>query len=84
MGAMALIFSWQVTLVLVAPISFEILFFSISLLLAMSLLQGSFYVYPTEEAGMEPKVSQGIPRNRPIKVLVRVYIVKVSLWWWWQ
>ncbi|XP_054254903.1 fer-1-like protein 4 [Indicator indicator] len=38
--------------------------------------KGSFYVYPTEEAGMEPKVSQGIPRNRPIKVLVRVYIVK--------
>ena len=50
----------------------------------MSFLQGSFYVYPTEEAGMEPKVSQGVPRNRPIKVLVRVYIVKVSFWWWWQ
>ncbi|GAB0197135.1 fer-1-like protein 4 [Grus japonensis] len=38
--------------------------------------KGSFYVYPTEEAGTEPKVSQGVPRNRPIKVLVRVYIVK--------
>uniref|UniRef100_A0A8C0FQW1 C2 domain-containing protein n=1 Tax=Bubo bubo TaxID=30461 RepID=A0A8C0FQW1_BUBBB len=40
--------------------------------------KGSFYVYPTEEAGTEPKVSQGIPRNRPIKVLVRVYIVKAT------
>ncbi|XP_072773289.1 fer-1-like protein 4 [Taeniopygia guttata] len=39
---------------------------------------GSFYVYPTEEAATEPKVSQGIPRNRPIKVLVRVYIVKAT------
>ncbi|XP_014816680.1 PREDICTED: fer-1-like protein 4 isoform X1 [Calidris pugnax] len=40
--------------------------------------KGSFYVYPTEEASMEPRVSQGIPRNRPIKVLVRVYIVKAT------
>ncbi|XP_074776128.1 fer-1-like protein 4 [Athene noctua] len=40
--------------------------------------KGSFYVYPTEEAGTEPRVSQGIPRNRPIKVLVRVYIVKAT------
>uniref|UniRef100_A0A8C3DYU5 Uncharacterized protein n=1 Tax=Corvus moneduloides TaxID=1196302 RepID=A0A8C3DYU5_CORMO len=40
--------------------------------------KGSFYVYPTEEAVTEPKVSQGIPRNRPIKVLVRVYIVKAT------
>uniref|UniRef100_A0A8C8AJK5 C2 domain-containing protein n=1 Tax=Otus sunia TaxID=257818 RepID=A0A8C8AJK5_9STRI len=40
--------------------------------------KGSFYVYPTEEAGTEPKVSQGVPRNRPIKVLVRVYIVKAT------
>ncbi|XP_010084354.1 PREDICTED: fer-1-like protein 4, partial [Pterocles gutturalis] len=40
--------------------------------------KGSFYLYPTEEAGTEPKVSQGIPRNRPIKVLVRVYIVKAT------
>ncbi|XP_052647711.1 fer-1-like protein 4 isoform X4 [Harpia harpyja] len=40
--------------------------------------KGSFYVYPTEEAGTEPKVSQGIPRNRPIKVLVRVYIIKAT------
>ncbi|KAI1233270.1 hypothetical protein IHE44_0004437 [Lamprotornis superbus] len=40
--------------------------------------KGSFYVYPAEEAVTEPKVSQGIPRNRPIKVLVRVYIVKAT------
>uniref|UniRef100_A0A8C3XGV3 C2 domain-containing protein n=1 Tax=Cyanoderma ruficeps TaxID=181631 RepID=A0A8C3XGV3_9PASS len=40
--------------------------------------KGSFYVYPTEEAVTEPKVSRGIPRNRPIKVLVRVYIVKAT------
>ncbi|NXE53834.1 FR1L4 protein, partial [Casuarius casuarius] len=40
--------------------------------------KGSFYVYPAEEAGTEHRVSQGIPRNRPIKVLVRVYIVKAT------
>ncbi|XP_075295033.1 fer-1-like protein 4 isoform X2 [Opisthocomus hoazin] len=40
--------------------------------------KGSFYVYPTEEAGTEPRVSQGVPRNRPIKVLVRVYVVKAT------
>ncbi|XP_010021877.1 PREDICTED: LOW QUALITY PROTEIN: fer-1-like protein 4, partial [Nestor notabilis] len=40
--------------------------------------KGSFYVYPTEEAGTEPRVSWGVPRNRPIKVLVRVYIVKAT------
>uniref|UniRef100_A0A8C9FHX0 C2 domain-containing protein n=1 Tax=Pavo cristatus TaxID=9049 RepID=A0A8C9FHX0_PAVCR len=40
--------------------------------------KGSFYVYPSVEAGMEPKVSRGVPRNRPIKVLVRVYIVKAT------
>lgn len=43
------------------------------------LFQGSFYVYRAEEAGAEHKISQGIPRNRPIKVLVRIYIVKVSI-----
>ncbi|XP_010215004.1 PREDICTED: fer-1-like protein 4 [Tinamus guttatus] len=40
--------------------------------------KGSFHVYPTEEAGKEHRISQGIPRNRPIKVLVRVYIVKAT------
>lgn len=52
----------------------------VQLFLEKSFPQGSFYVYPSEEAVTEPKISQGIPRNRPIKVLVRVYIVKVSLW----
>uniref|UniRef100_A0A674K2Y2 C2 domain-containing protein n=1 Tax=Terrapene triunguis TaxID=2587831 RepID=A0A674K2Y2_9SAUR len=40
--------------------------------------KGSFFVYPAEEAGTEHKISQGVPRNRPIKVLVRVYIVKAT------
>ncbi|KYO40974.1 otoferlin isoform A [Alligator mississippiensis] len=40
--------------------------------------KGSFYVYPAKEAGTEHKISQGVPRNRPIKVLVRVYIVKAT------
>ncbi|KAF7238942.1 Fer-1-like protein 4, partial [Varanus komodoensis] len=40
--------------------------------------KGSFYVYRAEEAGTEHKISQGIPRNRPIKVLVRIYIVKAT------
>uniref|UniRef100_A0A8C4YDY2 C2 domain-containing protein n=1 Tax=Gopherus evgoodei TaxID=1825980 RepID=A0A8C4YDY2_9SAUR len=40
--------------------------------------KGSFFVYPAEEAGTEHKISQGVPRNRPVKVLVRVYIVKAT------
>ncbi|XP_067402968.1 fer-1-like protein 4 [Emydura macquarii macquarii] len=40
--------------------------------------KGSFFIYPAEEAGTEHKISQGVPRNRPIKVLVRVYIVKAT------
>uniref|UniRef100_A0A8B9DCQ9 C2 domain-containing protein n=1 Tax=Anser cygnoides TaxID=8845 RepID=A0A8B9DCQ9_ANSCY len=40
--------------------------------------KGSFYVYPTVEASKEPRVSQGVPRNRPIKVLIRVYVVKAT------
>ncbi|NXI16257.1 FR1L4 protein, partial [Irena cyanogastra] len=39
---------------------------------------GKYKVYPTKEAVTEPKVSRGIPRNRPIKVLVRVYIVEAT------
>lgn len=43
-------------------------------------LQGSFLIYPESEAMpfSEPKISRGIPQNRPIKLLVRVYVVKVS------
>nr|XP_056700148.1 fer-1-like protein 4 [Euleptes europaea] len=40
--------------------------------------KGSFYVYRAEEVGAEHKISQGIPRNRPVKVLVRIYIVKAT------
>uniref|UniRef100_A0A8C0G969 C2 domain-containing protein n=1 Tax=Chelonoidis abingdonii TaxID=106734 RepID=A0A8C0G969_CHEAB len=40
--------------------------------------KGSFFVYPAEEAGTEHKIAQGVPRNRPVKVLVRVYIVKAT------
>uniref|UniRef100_G1KWU1 C2 domain-containing protein n=1 Tax=Anolis carolinensis TaxID=28377 RepID=G1KWU1_ANOCA len=40
--------------------------------------KGSFLVYRAEEAEAEHKISQGIPRNRPIKVLVRIYIVKAT------
>ncbi|XP_015420001.1 PREDICTED: fer-1-like protein 4 [Myotis davidii] len=42
--------------------------------------KGSFLIYPESEAMpfFEPKISRGIPQNRPIKLLVRVYVVKVS------
>lgn len=44
-------------------------------------LQGSFLIYPESEAASfsEPQISRGIPQNRPIKLLVRVYVVKVSV-----
>lgn len=44
-------------------------------------LQGSFLIYPESEAGSfsEPQISRGIPQNRPIKLLVRVYVIKVSV-----
>lgn len=43
--------------------------------------QGSFLIYPESEAVSfsEPQISRGIPQNRPIKLLVRVYVVKVSI-----
>ncbi|XP_029468634.1 fer-1-like protein 4 [Rhinatrema bivittatum] len=44
----------------------------------MGKYKGSFYIYPADEAGPDYKIMQGIPRNRPIKVLVRVYIVKAT------
>lgn len=43
-------------------------------------LQGSFLVYPIDPEDKEDLVCQitnGIPKNSPVKVLVRVYIVKV-------
>lgn len=44
--------------------------------------QGSFLVYPIEPEDTEDtscQIIKGIPRNSPVKVLVRVYIVKVLL-----
>uniref|UniRef100_A0A2K5Z068 C2 domain-containing protein n=1 Tax=Mandrillus leucophaeus TaxID=9568 RepID=A0A2K5Z068_MANLE len=42
--------------------------------------QGSFLIYPESEAVSfsEPQISRGIPQNRPIKLLVRVYVVKAT------
>ncbi|EDL85878.1 fer-1-like 4 (C. elegans) (predicted), isoform CRA_a [Rattus norvegicus] len=42
--------------------------------------KGSFLIYPESEAKSfsEPQISRGIPQNRPIKLLVRVYIVKAT------
>lgn len=44
-------------------------------------IQGSFLIYPESEAVSfsEPHISRGVPQNRPIKLLVRVYVVKVSI-----
>ncbi|CAK6447630.1 unnamed protein product [Pipistrellus nathusii] len=43
-------------------------------------LQGSFLIYPESEARpfWGPKISRGIPQNQPVKLLVRVYVVKAS------
>ncbi|KAB1262325.1 Fer-1-like protein 4 [Camelus dromedarius] len=43
--------------------------------------KGSFLIYPESDAMSfsEPQISRGIPQNRPIKLLVRVYVVKVSI-----
>ncbi|MEE6515328.1 hypothetical protein FKM82_023980 [Ascaphus truei] len=40
--------------------------------------KGSFYIYPAEEATPEFQIMRGVPRNRPVKVLVRVYIIKAT------
>lgn len=44
-------------------------------------IQGSFLIYPESEAVSfsEPQISRGVPQNRPIKLLVRVYVVNVSI-----
>ncbi|XP_041433518.1 fer-1-like protein 4 isoform X1 [Xenopus laevis] len=44
----------------------------------MGKYKGSFYIYPTSEATSENQIMKGVPRNRPIKVLVRIYIVKAT------
>ncbi|XP_006881765.1 PREDICTED: fer-1-like protein 4-like [Elephantulus edwardii] len=42
--------------------------------------KGSFLIYPESEvlSQSRPHISQGIPQNRPIKLLVRVYVVKAT------
>ncbi|XP_073539819.1 fer-1-like protein 4 [Phyllobates terribilis] len=42
----------------------------------MGKYKGSFYVYPASEVTDEFQIMKGVPRNRPVKVLVRIYIVK--------
>ncbi|XP_068119730.1 fer-1-like protein 4 [Hyperolius riggenbachi] len=44
----------------------------------MGKYKGSFYVYPSSEATDEFQIMKGVPRNRPVKVLVRIYIVKAT------
>ncbi|KAK6479518.1 fer-1-like protein 4 [Huso huso] len=46
----------------------------------MGKYKGSFLIYPKEEAEEEPecRIIQGAPKNMPIKVLVRVYVVKAT------
>ncbi|CAK7319952.1 Fer-1-like protein 4 [Vulpes lagopus] len=42
--------------------------------------KGSFLIYPESEAVSfsEPQICRGVPQNRPIKLLVRVYVVKAT------
>ncbi|XP_074068175.1 fer-1-like protein 4 [Macrotis lagotis] len=44
----------------------------------MGKFKGSFLIYPESKSLSEPRISQGIPQNRPIKLLVRVYVVKAT------
>ncbi|KAG8565186.1 hypothetical protein GDO81_012752 [Engystomops pustulosus] len=44
----------------------------------MGKYKGSFYVYPLSDANDEFQIMKGVPRNRPVKVLVRIYIVKAT------
>uniref|UniRef100_A0A3B4A4R9 C2 domain-containing protein n=1 Tax=Periophthalmus magnuspinnatus TaxID=409849 RepID=A0A3B4A4R9_9GOBI len=45
----------------------------------MGKFKGSFLVYPIDpEADTPVQITDGIPKNSPVKVLVRVYIIKAS------
>ncbi|XP_053309216.1 fer-1-like protein 4 [Spea bombifrons] len=44
----------------------------------MGKYKGSFYIYSAEEATSDFQIMKGVPRNRPVKVLVRIYIVKAT------
>lgn len=64
----------------------DVVFLGHSLQLSTSPLhpQGSFLVYPIdsgdeEETDVQCQITNGIPKNSAIKVLVRVYIIKVPI-----
>ncbi|XP_043946076.1 fer-1-like protein 4 [Protopterus annectens] len=44
----------------------------------MGKYKGSFHVYLASEATDDYRILQSIPRNRPLKVLVRVYVIKAT------
>ncbi|TRY91493.1 hypothetical protein DNTS_029472 [Danionella cerebrum] len=46
----------------------------------MGKYKGSFLIYPIapEDEDADPQITNGIPKNAPIKVLVRVYVVKAT------
>ncbi|XP_031805176.1 fer-1-like protein 4 [Sarcophilus harrisii] len=44
----------------------------------MGKFKGSFLIYPESKALSEPRISHRIPQNRPIKLLIRVYVVKAT------
>ncbi|XP_044517518.1 fer-1-like protein 4 [Gracilinanus agilis] len=44
----------------------------------MGKFKGSFLIYPESKSLSEPRISLGLPQNRPIKLLVRVYVVKAT------
>ncbi|XP_072101066.1 fer-1-like protein 4 isoform X1 [Mobula birostris] len=44
----------------------------------MGKCKGSLLIYPSDEVESSFKILQGKPTNRPVKVLVRVYIVKAT------
>ncbi|XP_051887398.1 fer-1-like protein 4 isoform X2 [Pristis pectinata] len=44
----------------------------------MGKCKGSLLIYPSDEVESDFKILQGKPTNRPVKVLVRVYVVKAT------
>lgn len=44
----------------------------------MGKCKGSLLIYPSDEVESDLKILQGIPTNRPVKLLVRVYVVKAT------
>lgn len=52
----------------------------LGVLSSVSVLQGSFLIYPiaSEEDDADFQITNGIPKNTPLKLLARVYVVKVK------